>query len=512
MTSGMVLFVAVLGTAAAQVHHSHGAFCDFVKSNHGCCPACGYHWDHESTKCVSKEPATSAYCKELLEPEHGGCCEYCKYKWSAGESKCVSTVDLSSPAELALLATKADDDHAAFARKMVKSLTWGVLSTTSTRTQGTSMGASFGNPYSFADVAGVPYFYASDMDASMIDLFGSEGAGASARASLALSHASLMLDNGTAAEAACRIGDGLGDPENPPCARLVISGTMTKVQTGSAEDEAARAALFERHASFKNYPKDHGFYVAKMTLDGVWLISAYGGAAILRPEDYFAAPVSAMSPKAQAESASSPVVPAEHKTVPTYSDPSPWPWQHGKKARWMVSSLVWGVLSTTSTRAEGTSAGDSFGNPYSFADVGGVPYFYASGLDASMIDLFGSKSTSTRASLSLSEAALGGSKSFVWREKCKIGTTLGDPENPPCTRLVLTGTMSKVEPSSDEEGVARAALFKKHPSFAMYPKDHGFYVAKMDIETLWLIDMYGGAIIVSPGEYFDAGNSSYMLV
>ena len=78
-----------------------------------------------------------------------------------------------------------------------------------------------------------------------------------------------MLDNGTAAEAACRIGDGLGDPENPPCARLVISGTMTKVQTGSAEDEAARAALFERHASFKNYPKDHGFYVAKMTLDGV---------------------------------------------------------------------------------------------------------------------------------------------------------------------------------------------------------------------------------------------------
>merc|ERR1719313_919017 len=325
MTSGMVLFVAVLGTAAAQVHHSHGAFCDFVKSNHGCCPACGYHWDHESTKCVSKEPATSAYCKELLKPEHGGCCEYCKYKWSAGESKCVSTVDLSSPAELALLATKADDDHAAFARKMVTSLTWGVLSTTSTRTQGTSVGDSFGNPYSFADVAGVPYFYASDMDASMIDLFGKENA--SPRASLALSFASLMLDNGTAAEAACRIGDGLGDPENPPCARLVISGTMTKVQTGSAEDEAARAVLFERHASFKNYPKDHGFYVAKMTIDSVWLISAYGGAAIVQPEDYFGAPEEVVAvttvpstsalfahlpgPKAQVESASSPIVQAE---------------------------------------------------------------------------------------------------------------------------------------------------------------------------------------------------------
>jgi len=454
-------------------------------------------------KCVSKEPATSAYCKDLLKPEHGGCCEYCKYRWSADESKCVSTVDLSSTAELSLHGSKADADHAAFARKMVTSLTWGVLSTTSTRSEGTSVGASFGNPYSFADVAGVPYFYASGMDASMIDVFGSKNA--SSRASLAMSHASLMLENGTMAEAACRIGDGLGDPENPPCARLVISGTMSKVVPGSAEDESARAALFEKHPSFKNYPKDHGFYVAKLTLDGIWLISAYGGAAIVQPKDYFAAPdVKAVVPEAREPAA----------TMLTQTEP--WPWQHAKMARWMVSSLVWGVLSTTSRRTEGTSVGDAFGNPYSFADVAGVPYFYAAGMDASMIDLFGSESTSlgseqtsTRASLSLSEAALGGSKSFVWNQKCKIGEYLGDPENPPCGRLVLTGTMSKVAPGSDEEGVARAALLKKHPSFAFYPKDHGFYVAKMNIETLWLIDMYGGAQIVSPGDYFAIKSSAY---
>merc|ERR1719420_1950210 len=104
----------------------------------------------------------------------------------------------------------------------------------------------------------------------------------------------------------------------------------------------------------------------------------------------------------------------------------------------MTATLTWGVLSTISTRSQGSNVSDSFGNPYSFADVGGVPYFYASGMDASMIDLFGSKSTSKRASLSLSEAALSGSDSqrLVWREKCKIGVGLGDPENPPCTRLV----------------------------------------------------------------------------
>jgi hypothetical protein len=70
--------------------------------------------------------------------------------------------------------------------------------------------------------------------------------------------------------------------------------------------------------------------------------------------------------------------------------------------------------------------------------------------------------------------------------------------------------MSKVAAASDEEGAARAALLKKHPSFAFYPKDHGFYVAKMNIEALWLIDMYGGAQIVSPGDYFAIKSASYI--
>merc|ERR1719375_2713999 len=104
----------------------------------------------------------------------------------------------------------------------------------------------------------------------MIDLFGKENA--SPRASLAMSHASLMLENGTA-----------------------------------AEDESARAALFKKHASFKNYPKDHGFYVAKLTLDGIWLISAYGGAAIVQPKNYFAAPdVKAVVPEARELAAAMP--------------------------------------------------------------------------------------------------------------------------------------------------------------------------------------------------------------
>ena len=58
----------------------------------------------------------------------------------------------------------------------------------------------------------------------------------------------------------------------------------------------------------------------------------------------------------------------------------------------MAHVMDWGVLSTISTR-NGTLAAP-FGNPYSFVDGGcgadgstGTIYFYASGMDQSMIDI-----------------------------------------------------------------------------------------------------------------------------
>ena len=157
-------------------------------------------------------------------------------------------------------------------------------------------------------------------------------------------------------------------------------------------------------------PAGHGFYVAKLKLTGLWLIDRYGGAATISPTDYFAAagtaatlpPVStpaaaavsvvsaaaaavsaAVVAAAAAAAAPAPVLRGETAEAP------PWFSDKAATARWMVGNLQWGVLSTTSTRSAGTTVGAPFGNPYSFADVDGVPYFYASGLDASMVDLFG---------------------------------------------------------------------------------------------------------------------------
>merc|ERR1711904_429652 len=110
-----------------------------------------------------------------------------------------------------------------------------------------------------------------------------------------------------------------------------------------------------------------------------------------------------------------------------FAAPPPPASQKAATARWMAHTLDWGVLSTTSTRSEGAELGGAFGNPYSFADAStGVPYFYASDLDASMIDVFTSPKANPRASFALSEAELAGTTHS--RADCTIGgSPLGDP-------------------------------------------------------------------------------------
>ena len=56
-------------------------------------------------------------------------------------------------------------------------------------------------------------------------------------------------------------------------------------------------------------------------------------------------------------------------------------------------------------RSSGVRSGDAFGNPYSFADVEGVPYLFASDLDASMIDALGAGGNGRANLASLSPAA-----------------------------------------------------------------------------------------------------------
>ena len=177
-------------------------------------------------------------------------------------------------------------------------------------------------------------------------------------------------------------------------------------------------------------------------------------------------------------------------------------------ARWLAHAASWGVLSTVSNRE--AMVGRPFGNPYSFSDGAegnstGVPYFLASTYDQSMHDIFAIDAPSGGAphpdvSLTLSEAELKGDPRDT--RSCAVSGR-GDPENPPCTRLVLSGKYVNLTGTA-EEAVARAAFVSRHPLGSEWETFSDFFFGKIDVDDVWLIDTYGGASILTPDEYFSA--------
>lgn len=156
-------------------------------------------------------------------------------------------------------------------------------------------------------------------------------------------------------------------------------------------------------------------------------------------------------------------------------------------ARQMVSKYDWGILGTISTMAglEGTP----FGNPNSIAEVDGQPYFYVSSLDQSIQDI----QSDAHVSLALSDAE------DLASTAC--GTIAGDPESPLCSRLTISGTFLNISGTSEADE-AWTALTAKHPAMATWPSDHSWFIGKIQISHLWLINFYGGATNITPDEYY----------
>lgn len=177
-------------------------------------------------------------------------------------------------------------------------------------------------------------------------------------------------------------------------------------------------------------------------------------------------------------------------------------WNKEELARWMVHSLDWGVLTTQSTRLPGYP----FGNVYSFVDGGcasssGTPYFYGTFMDQSFIDL----KANPKASFTLSEASFADVCGGESLPQCAIGNLAkyhgGDPENPVCARLTLSGRLVIVNADTDEYTEALAAMYKRHEQMAYWPTDHNWVIAKLELVDLWLIDYFGGATILDLDAY-----------
>ncbi|KAG6619144.1 hypothetical protein I3842_Q107400 [Carya illinoinensis] len=145
-------------------------------------------------------------------------------------------------------------------------------------------------------------------------------------------------------------------------------------------------------------------------------------------------------------------------------------------ARWLVSNNVWGVLNTISSDLGGAP----FGNVVSFSDGlpgkgGGIPFFYLTTLDPTARNAMEDE----RASLTISEYPIGtcGNK---------------DPENPSCAKITLIGKLKVVDKKSKEAEFAKSALFSKHAEMKGWPIDHDFQFFKLEIESIFLIDWFGG--------------------
>eukprot|EP00622_Pseudochattonella_farcimen_P004264 FR739619.1.p1 GENE.FR739619.1~~FR739619.1.p1 ORF type:complete len:191 (+),score=12.62 FR739619.1:165-737(+) len=159
-------------------------------------------------------------------------------------------------------------------------------------------------------------------------------------------------------------------------------------------------------------------------------------------------------------------------------------------ARYLVTETDWAILSTISTME--ATPGAPFGNPQSHADINGTLYFYVSDMDQSMIDIAANPSVSY--ALSAAEK--------LTSPACGTLPKAGDPESPLCTRLTINGQFVNIS-GTDEAVPAQAALFAKHPAMATWPADHSWFIAKIEIQQLWEINMFGGASVIEPEEYYN---------
>ena len=186
-------------------------------------------------------------------------------------------------------------------------------------------------------------------------------------------------------------------------------------------------------------------------------------------------------------------------------------------ARWMAKTLSWGTISTIS---ENSSSGTTpppfpqpFGNVYSFVDGScdastGVPFLYGSEMDPT----FQQAAKNPLVSFTLSEASydtVNGCSTDEGGETIKACAITanggGDPENPPCARLTLIGKFVLLQKDSDEYKFAKDALFQRHPAMKNWPTDHGWLVAKIDVQEAWSISFYGEASVITKEEYFGVG-------
>ncbi|KAF7267184.1 hypothetical protein GWI33_019565 [Rhynchophorus ferrugineus] len=180
------------------------------------------------------------------------------------------------------------------------------------------------------------------------------------------------------------------------------------------------------------------------------------------------------------------------KLVNVNKNSPPRPDQIALMARYIVHNTDWTALSTISTLK--TTLGYPFVSVKSFCDgpidnSTGIPYFYITSMDVSGADIV--KNNAVTIMVTLSEVNYCKDKNY-------------DPQDPRCPKVLISGKFLKLDNSTAEYFFALEALFERHPAMKTWPEDHGFYVGKVDIEQICLLDRFGGIQYVKPQDYYHA--------
>lgn len=76
-----------------------------------------------------------------------------------------------------------------------------------------------------------------------------------------------------------------------------------------------------------------------------------------------------------------------------------------------------------------------------------------------------------------------------------------DPMEPTCARAMLSGNVIEIVEQKEKDSAEKLFL-KRHPAGAKWIESHEFYLCKLNIEHIYVLDFYGGPHEVSAEDYY----------
>lgn len=177
----------------------------------------------------------------------------------------------------------------------------------------------------------------------------------------------------------------------------------------------------------------------------------------------------------------------------TFSRPEPPPIDDAARyARYIVHYSDWCAVSHISKQPDTT--GFPMARVFSMSDgtisnSSGIPYIYTTPMDEGTRDLLDDNRCSV--TISLAEGSF-----------CHVKNL--DPEDPRCPQVILTGRFEAVKNHTEEFIWARNALFFKHPQMKTWPVGHHWFIGKLNIDNILLVNNVGGNKYPSVDDYFKA--------